>query len=962
MKYKILSAILLMALPVLASDLDYAFRLPAELQVTEAQALVDLTWQQGTTPLIQVEVLRRGRPVDADTNTTVRMIIGPSATNLYFVPVTNTASLTTNTSYYVQWPTVGTNTAGAAWWYTIYFERDGRRYWTGNGDLYIEETTSTAEDGLTWQTITTGLISWGNVIGTLTDQADLVLALDAKISGLSVVTGAVAGVTTNDGILDLIVPISVGPQGEQGIQGTQGIQGVTGETGLTGDQGIQGTQGIQGVQGEIGLTGDQGIQGTQGIQGATGSIGETGATGTQGIQGVQGDIGLTGETGPQGTQGIQGVEGPAGTNGVDGIDGTNGVDGAQGLPGTNGIDGVNGIDGTNGIDGATGPQGTQGIQGVTGEVGPQGTQGIQGVQGDIGLTGETGPQGTQGIQGVQGEIGPQGTQGIQGVQGEIGPAGTNGVDGVDGTNGLDGATGPAGTNGIDGVDGAQGPPGTNGVDGINGIDGTNGVDGIQGPPGTNGVDGIDGTNGVDGADGLIGAVTFDQSGSNNAYLYGSGNTNLQITFDTNYVRPDDSRLSDSRDPKAHTQDWSTITGTPDSVSGYGITDAYTKVESDAAYATTGTVGDISADVNTLDTDFSSHTNNESADIQHLTAAEKAHAAAAITNETDPVWESEKSGYATGTPVYVESDPVWVADKAGYYTQVESDGLYATGTPIYVEADPVWEAEKSGYATGTPLYVYSETDPVWESEKGGYATGTPLYVESYVGTITGGTVTAGSNNTFVVTGPNAAVTWNTNAGAGSGSGFPLDADGDLAGYSLTNGFFVGDGDGLTNLTSYVETNATDYTGLLTNLLAFHAESNIYQRVDGTNIYYGESVTIAAGTTAGTYYDGANGASVSGQVAVLTTNKASVESYKATSNIVTELNTNAVRLTDAAYTNTAALAAAALPKAGGTMTGEILYGTNRFYLGTATNAPWFMGLGTTNIMFGAGTNRAIFGSPW
>jgi len=42
MKYKLLTAILLMALPVLASDLDYAYRLPAELQVTEADALVDV--------------------------------------------------------------------------------------------------------------------------------------------------------------------------------------------------------------------------------------------------------------------------------------------------------------------------------------------------------------------------------------------------------------------------------------------------------------------------------------------------------------------------------------------------------------------------------------------------------------------------------------------------------------------------------------------------------------------------------------------------------------------------------------------------------------------------------------------------------------------------------------------------------------------------------------------------------
>jgi hypothetical protein len=69
------------------------------------------------------------------------------------------------------------------------------------------------------------------------------------------------------------------------------------------------------------------------------------------------------------------------------------------------------------------------------------------------------------------------------------------------------------------------------------------------------------------------------------------------------------------------------------------------------------------------------------------------------DETDPVWTAEKSGYATGTPLYV-----------------------------FTESDPVWSSEKSGYATGTPLYAYTETDPVWLAEKAGYATGTPLYVE------------------------------------------------------------------------------------------------------------------------------------------------------------------------------------------------------------------------------------------
>jgi len=309
----------------------------------------------------------------------------------------------------------------------------------------------------------------------------------------------------------------------------------------------------------------------------------------------------------------------------------------------------------------------------------------------------------------------------------------------------------------------------------------------------------------------------------------------------------------------------------------------------------------------------SHTNltdaNGAADVQHLTAAEKAHAAAAITNETDPVWESEKSGYATGTP----------------------------------------------------LYVYSETDPVWESEKSGYATGTPLYVESYIGTIVG--LTGQTGAVFSVTTNNGVLDLTVPSGGEGGAGNItnlLSADGSVVITSpagpqpdLSATQYV-----QTELADYLPTNDTEYVALLTNTLAFHAESNIYQRVDGTNVYYGESVTVVAGTTAGTYYDGANGASVSGQVAVLTTNKASVESYKATSNIVDELNTNAVRLTDAAYTNTAALAAAALPKAGGVMSGNIGMGgkaiTNIDYIVT-TNYVWVPVNGT--VYFGTTTNYII-----
>lgn len=49
-----------------------------------------------------------------------------------------------------------------------------------------------------------------------------------------------------------------------------------------------------------------------------------------------------------------------------------------------------------------------------------------------------------------------------------------------------------------------------------------------------------------------------------------------VSNSTQIVRADDSRLSDSRSPIAHTQNWSTILSTPTTLSGYGITDAATQ--------------------------------------------------------------------------------------------------------------------------------------------------------------------------------------------------------------------------------------------------------------------------------------------------------------------------------------------------------------------------------------------------
>ena len=150
----------------------YATRLPAELQTAQMDSLADVTWLQGTTPAIRVEPLLRGRPVAVDADTTVRMVIGPSATGKLYAARTNLAAVTN--AYEIQWPTIGTNSAGEAWFYTVLFDREGKTYWSGSGSLYIEETTSTASNGLAWIEYTTPNVGWANVVGDPADNAALV--------------------------------------------------------------------------------------------------------------------------------------------------------------------------------------------------------------------------------------------------------------------------------------------------------------------------------------------------------------------------------------------------------------------------------------------------------------------------------------------------------------------------------------------------------------------------------------------------------------------------------------------------------------------------------------------------------------------------------------------------------------------------------------------------------------------
>ena len=88
------------------------------------------------------------------------------------------------------------------------------------------------------------------------------------------------------------------------IDGTTSTITVSKQTGPTGPQGPQGPTGPQGPQGD---------------KGDTGLTGQTGPTGNQGSQGTQGIQGIVGPTGPQGSTGPQGPAGTVNTSTVNGL-------------------------------------------------------------------------------------------------------------------------------------------------------------------------------------------------------------------------------------------------------------------------------------------------------------------------------------------------------------------------------------------------------------------------------------------------------------------------------------------------------------------------------------------------------------------------------------------------------------------------------------------------------------------
>lgn len=165
-----------------APILDFAVRVGCDFQQPE-KGLMDLHVLQGSTPLVLAMPQASEMELTPDTNTSVRMIIGPSETGSIYAVRTNYAIA--GGGYAIDWPTIGTNSSGQAWFYTLLFDREGKTYWSGSGALYIDSSTYTGPDGLVWIEYTTPNVGWANVVGDPADNAALVQYVEDHVTSMA---------------------------------------------------------------------------------------------------------------------------------------------------------------------------------------------------------------------------------------------------------------------------------------------------------------------------------------------------------------------------------------------------------------------------------------------------------------------------------------------------------------------------------------------------------------------------------------------------------------------------------------------------------------------------------------------------------------------------------------------------------------------------------------------------------
>jgi hypothetical protein len=143
---------------------------------------------------------------------------------------------------------------------------------------------------------------------------------------------------------------------------------------------------------------------------------------------------------------------------------------------------------------------------------------------------------------------------------------------------------------------------------------------------------------------------------------------------------------------------------------------------------------------------------------------------------------------------------------------------------------------------------------------------------------------------------------------------------------------------------------------TNYLAFHGESNVVIRVDGTNIYWGLDSTLSDATNA------LNIRAIALTAATGALNSATGSLNTAVGNLNSATNNmNVIQTALVAASNAVSIVAnAAIPKTSTNSLGvvEIRMPTNGIvYFGTTTN--YIQDQNGTNFLFKIGTNEIIFG---
>jgi len=169
---------------------------------------------------------------------------------------------------------------------------------------------------------------------------------------------------------------------------------------------------------------------------------------------------------------------------------------------------------------------------------------------------------------------------------------------------------------------------------------------------------------------------------------------------------------------------------------------------------------------------------------------------------------------------------------------------AIGLSGYLTSETLWIAASNKVVYTNDSRLTDARTPLAHNQDYATITNAPSFLtnETYLGTITGATITAGSADNVTVTGPNAVITWNTNAAVGGGgtvNSVAIDYDEGSTNYAAVTAN--------TNIHISFKTNYSTGAGTITNLLS--SDNSIAWTESGGPQPNGSVTAYVAGVVAG-----------------------------------------------------------------------------------------------------------------